>query len=342
MPDVILITSWLEPEQVERIRSAAPWAEIVYEPALLRPPRYLADHAGRDVTRTAEQEAQWRTHLRRATILFDFDRTHLEDLPDVAPDVRWVQATSAGIGRLVGRLRYADRMPDTTFTTASGVHARPLSEWVLMCLLGHVRGLLHTVEAQRSRTWERYAGTDLEGRSVLVAGYGRIGQAIGRTGRAFGLRVIGVRRDPGKPSPHADAVHGPDDLSHLLEESDFLVLAAPHTEETESMIGAEELARLPAHAALVNVGRGSLVDEPALIEALRAGSIAAAYLDVFATEPLPHGSPLWTMPNVLVSPHSASTSDRENARLTNLFIDNLGRWNDGRPLRNVLDTSTGY
>ena len=342
MPDVILIASWLDPEHVERIRAAAPWAELVYEPDLLRPPRYPADHTGRAVDRSAEQEAVWKAHLTRADILYDFDRTHLEDLPDVAPRVRWIQATSAGIGRLVRRMRYAERMPSTIFTTASGVHARPLAEWVLMCLLGHVRGLLHSVEAQRSRRWERYAGTDLEGRSLLIVGYGRIGAAIGRAAHAFGLRVVGVRRNPGKPSPLAHAIHGPDALADLLEKTDFLVLAAPDTDETTALIGAEELARLPEHAALVNVGRGSLVDETALVAALRAGSIAAAYLDVFATEPLPVESPLWSMPNVLVSPHSASTSDRENGRLTELFIDNLGRWRQGRPLRNVLDPSLGY
>jgi len=342
LTEVILIASWLEPEHVHRIRTAAPWAEVVYEPDLLRPPRYPADHTGSDIGRDAEGDAAWRAHLKRATILWDFDRTHLEDLPAVAPDVRWIQATSSGIGRLVQRMRYAERMPGTTFTTAAGVHARPLAEWVLMCLLGHVHGLLPTIGAQRERHWARFAGSDLEGRTVLVVGYGQVGQEIGRAARALGLRVVAVRRDPARSSPHADEVHGPPTLPRLLGTSDFLVLAAPDTDETRSIIGADELARLPSHSALVNVGRGSLVDEPALVAALASGSIAAAFLDVFAEEPLPEESPLWAMPNVLVSPHSASTSDRENARITDLFIDNLHRWRAGRPLRNVLDASAGY
>lgn len=328
-----------------RVRAAAPWAQVIHEPDLLRPPRYPADHTGRAVERTEEQEARWRAHLARATILFDFDQTHREDLPERAPAARLVQATSAGIGQLVRRMRYAERMPDTLFTTARGVHARPLAEWTLLCMLGQVRGLLPTVHAQQNRHWERFAGSDLEGRTVVVVGYGAIGSEIGRMARAFGTTVLGVRRTPDGSDParvHADELHGPDALPSLLPRADFLVLAAPHTDETEAMIGAAELAALPAGAALVNVGRGSLIDEPALVAALESGHLGSAWLDVFATEPLPVESPLWTMPNVLVSPHSASTSDRENARITDLFCDNLARFHDGRPLRNVLDAARLY
>jgi phosphoglycerate dehydrogenase-like enzyme len=345
LDEVILIASWLEEEHVARVRAAAPWAELIHEPHLLRPPRYAADHKGRDVRRSEEEEARWRAHLARATILFDFDQTHLEDLPEVAPNVRWVQATSSGIGQFVERMGYARRMPDITFTTASGVHARPLAEFTLMCMLGHVRGMLPTVHAQRDRHWERFAGTDLEGRTVLVVGYGAVGQEVGRMARAFGMEVLGVRRRPEGMEPaevHADELAGPEALGTLLPRADFLVLAAPHTGETEEMIGARELAALPEGAALVNIGRGALVDEPALVAALQGGSLAGAYLDVFAQEPLPPESPLWAMPNVLVSPHSGSTSDRENGRITDLFCDNLARYREGRPLRNVLDPGRLY
>lgn len=345
MSEVVLIASWLEEEHVDRVREAAPWAEVIHEPALLRPPRYPADHTGRDHERSPAEEERWRGHLARATILFDFDRTHREDLPEVAPNVRWIQATSAGIGQFVHRMEYAERMPHTTFTTASGVHARPLAEFALMCMLGHVRGMLPTVHAQREKRWERFAGSDLEGRTVLVVGYGSIGQEIGRLASAFGLAVLGVRRTPdGSPAPsvHADELHGPAALPALLPRADFLVLAAPHTTETEGMIGAEQLTALPPGAVVVNVGRGSLIDEPELIRALERGHVAAAYLDVFADEPLPTDSALWAMPNVLVSPHSASTSDGENGRITSLFCDNLGRWSRGEALLNELDTTRLY
>ena len=141
----MLIASWLEDEHVGRIREAAPWVEVVHDPALLRPPRYAADHTGRPTERTPEQEAVWQSHLARATILFDFDQTHREDLPELAPKVHWIQATSSGIGQFVHRMGYASRMPDTTFTTASGVHSRPLAEFAILCMLGHVRGMLREV-----------------------------------------------------------------------------------------------------------------------------------------------------------------------------------------------------
>jgi phosphoglycerate dehydrogenase-like enzyme len=131
-------------------------------------------------------------------------------------------------------------------------------------------------------------------------------------------------------------------LVEALPEAEFLVLVTPHTDETERMIGRAELAALPVGSAVVNIGRGALIDEPALEEALSTGHVGAAYLDVFEEEPLPQASPLWGLPNVLISPHSASTSDRENERIVDLFTDNLGRWLEGRELRNVLDPSRLY
>ncbi len=345
MSDVVLIASWLEPELVDEIRSVDASVRVVYEPGLLRPPRYPADHHGGPFERTAEQERRWQARLGEASVLFDFDRTHLDDLPELAPRVRWIQATSAGIGQFVRSHRYAARMPETVFTTASGVHARPLAEFAVMAMLMHARRALHVVRAQAGRTWARFAGTDLEGRTVVVVGLGRIGTEIARAARALGMRVLGVKRHPDRADPapgHVDEIHGSSALRELLPQADFLVLVAPHTDETEGMIGASELAALPRGAALVNIGRGALVDEPALVDSLTSGHLGGAYLDVFAEEPLPADSPLWEMPNVLVSPHSASTSDRENRRITELFTDNLRRWLDGRPLRNVLDTERLY
>lgn len=338
--ETILIASWLEPEEVARIREVAGEIPVLHEPDLLRPPRYPADHTGRKVSRTEDGEARWRELLARATILFDFDMTHLEDLPELAPRVRWIQATSAGIGQFVRRNRYAERMPQTVFTTASGVHARPLAEFAALCMMAHARRLLHMVDAQRARHWERFAGTDLEGRTALVVGYGSIGRELGRFCQAFGMTVLGVRRDPAGTDPasaYADELHPPSELPGLWPRADYLVLAAPHTDETDGMLDAAAMAALPEGAVVINVGRGALVDEPALVAALQSGRLGGAYLDVFAEEPLPEDSPLWEMPNVLVSPHSASTSDRENRRIVDLFCENLRRWRAGEGLHNVLD-----
>lgn len=343
--ETILIASWLEPALVERIRTVATDMDVIYEPDLLRPPRYPADHKGTAVERSEEQEALWRDLLRRATIMFDFDMTHLEDLPELAPKIRWIQATSAGIGQLVKRLGYGARMPDTVLTTASGVHARPLAEFAVMSMLAHTRRLLDMRQAQNVQWWERFAGTDLDGRTVLIVGYGAIGREVGRLAQAFGMTVLGVRGRPDGSDPaslHAHEIHGPGALPDLLPRAEYLVLSAPHTDETDALIGPDQLAALPAGAVVVNIGRGALIDEPALVAALESGHLGGAYLDVFATEPLPGDSPLWGMHNVLVSPHSASTSDRENARIVELFCQNIELWRAGAPLRNALDTERLY
>jgi phosphoglycerate dehydrogenase-like enzyme len=337
----ILITSYLEPEHVERIRQVDPGIEVHYEPSLLRPPRYAADHNG-DPTfhRTPEQEQRWRDLLAKAEILFDIDPTCRPDLPVLAPNVRWVQATSAGIGQLVRGMGYATRMPRTVFTTASGVHARPLAEFVVMAILMHYKGAVRMVAAQQRRHWERYAGTDLEGRRLALVGLGRVGSEIARMCRALGLTVLGTDL---RPAPEAvDRYYPPEQLGVMLAAADILVTIVPHTPKTEKLIGAPEFAALPRGAFFINIARGPVVDEAALVAALRSGQLSGAALDVFTEEPLPSDSPLWGMPNVLVSPHSASTSDRENGRITDLFCDNLRRYLRGEPLRNVLDGDRMY
>jgi phosphoglycerate dehydrogenase-like enzyme len=340
----VLIASYLEPEHVARIRAVDPRLHVTYEPDLLSRPRYAADHTA-PLVRSSEDEARWRSLLGRADVLFDFDYTNLEGLPDLAPRVRWIQATSAGIGQLVKRHDYAGRMPGVLFATASGVHARPLAEFCLLAFLATSRGLFTMAGAQRRHHWERFAGSDLLGQTVVIFGHGSIGTEVARLARAFGMKAIGLRRTRAGEDPaqhQVDELLVPSALHAVLPRARFLVLAAPHTAETEGVIGPKELALLPRGAVLVNVSRGALVDEDALLEALRSGHLGGAFLDVFREEPLPARSPLWDLPNVLVSPHSASTSDRENALLTDLFCDNLRRFLDGQPLRNVLDPTRHY
>lgn len=340
----VVIASYLEPEHVERVRAVDPRLRVVYEPGLLAPPRYPADHTSL-ITRAPADEARWRGLLAAAEVLFDFDHTNRQDLPELAPGVRWVQATSAGIGQFVRRMGYDTRMPRTVFTTASGVHARPLAEFCALAMLMFSSNLWQMQRLQAERRWERFGATDLAGRTLGVLGVGRIGSEVARIGKAFGMTVLGVKRTAagaGAAELGCDELVGPEGLAAVLRRSEFLVIATPHTSATERMLGAAELALLPPGAVLINIGRGSVLDEAALIAALREGRLGGAALDVFETEPLPAESPLWTMPNVLVSPHSASTSDRENARLTDLFCDNLRRYLAGEPLRNVLNLETLY
>jgi phosphoglycerate dehydrogenase-like enzyme len=340
----LLLCTYLEPEYVERLRAVSPHVHVIYEPDLLPTARYPADHYN-TIVRTAEQEARWRALLSQADILFDFDPGHREDLPECAPRVRWVQASSAGIGQLVRRMRYAERMPNTVFTTASGIHAVPLAEFCALAMLTFSRGLLVSLAQQREKRWERFAGSDLAGRTLGIVGVGKIGVEVARVARALRMNVVGVKRTIGRVDPaalHLHALYPPEQLHELLRQSEFLVLATPHTDATERLIGAHELAALPRGAVVINIGRGAVLDEAALVAALQSGHLGGAALDVFETEPLPPASPLWAMPNVLVSPHSGSTSDRENARLTDLFCENIRRYVAGAPLLNVLDVEQLY
>jgi phosphoglycerate dehydrogenase-like enzyme len=335
----VLIASFIEAELVDRIRDVDPRLDVIYEPELLRPPRYAADHKGAPLERTPDQEARWRRHLAQAEVLFDFDQTHLEDLPALAPNVRWIQATSSGIGPFVARMGYTNRMPGTVFTRASGVHAQPLAEFCVMVMLMFRKGLLRVLRDQGRKHWERYAGTDLEGRTLVVVGLGGVGSEVVRVAKALRMRVIGVDRAEFLFDPNAvplDQFIYSGEFHTALPQAEHLVLIAPHTPETEGMIGSRELALMPSGSVLINIARGALVDEDALVAALRSGHLAGAGLDVFAEEPLPPESPLWEMPNVVVSPHSASTSDRENGRLTELFCENLRRFLAGERLINVL------
>jgi phosphoglycerate dehydrogenase-like enzyme len=337
----VLIGSYLEPEYVERIRAVDPRLQVIYEPELLPVPRYACDHVGTPRTLTPAQEQQWRDHLAQAEVLFDFDHVRREELPALAPRLRWLQATSAGIGQFVRRMGYDQSMAQTRFTTASGVHAVPLAEFCIMAMLNHYRRLSAMQADQRARRWERFATTDLPGKTVAIVGLGNIGREVARLSGAFGMRVIGSRATAA-PMEGVERVFPPEELHVLLAEADCVIMITPHTPATEGMLGAAEFAAMRDGAFFINIGRGATVDEQALIAALRSGKLGGAALDVFAEEPLPQESPLWEMENVLVCPHSASTSERENERITDLFCDNLRRYLDGRPLRNVLDTARLY
>jgi len=336
----VLIASYLEPDYVERIRSEVPEVEVIYRPDLLGKPRYIADHSA-PVARSAEQEAEWKALLGRADILFDFDFSHREDLPELATSVRWIQATSAGIGQFVRRMGYAERM-NCIFTTASGVHARPLAEFALMGMLMFAKDYQYLASEKENHHWARYCATELAGKTLAVIGLGNIGRETAKLAKAFDMHIIGTRRHPEIPVEHVDELYGPDTLDPLLKRADFLVLATPHTPETEKIIGSKEIATLPDNAVIINIARGVVIDQDALIEALQSGKLKGAALDVFDPEPLPEDSPLWDMPQVIISPHSASTAETENQKITQIFIDNLHRYLAGDTLNNVLDTDRLY
>jgi glyoxylate/hydroxypyruvate reductase A len=341
-PLTVLIASPLEPLLVEWIAAAAPGRiRVVFEPDLLPEPRYIADHDGRRRDLTPEQEQRWRGHLAAADILFDFDWLAPEALPENAPRLRWIQGTSAGIGERLRRTGLIDT--DLVFTTAAGVHGSSLAEFVILALLYFYRDVPRLQRMQAAHDWQRYASAELAGRRVLVVGLGSVGRMIARRLAALDVEVWGVRRTiHGTPPEGVARVLPFEGLAHALPDIDALVLACPLTEQTHRLIGAAELRALPSHAVLINIARGQVVDERALTLALETGRLGGAALDVVEQEPLPAESPLWDLPNVLISPHSASTVEGENQRIVELFIENLRRWLDGRSLVNQFDRSRGY
>jgi glyoxylate/hydroxypyruvate reductase A len=338
----VLIASPLEPDQVERIAAVAPERiQVVFEPDLLPEPCYVADHNGRRRDLTPEQTQRWLNHLQAADVLFDFDWMAPEALPRNAPRLRWIQGTSAGIGQRLRRTGLVDS--DLVFTTAAGVHGSSLAEFVILALLYFYRDVPRLQRMQAAHHWQRYTNTELAGRRAMVVGLGGVGRVIARRLAALDVEVWGVRRTAHGTAPEGVARMLPlEGLAPALPEVDAVVLACPLTEQTHRLIGIAELRALPRHAVLINVARGQVIDERALIESLESGRLGGAALDVAEREPLPDESPLWDLPNVLISPHSASTVERENQRIVDLFIENLRRWLDGRPLLNQFDRRRGY
>ena len=294
------------------------------------------------MTRSPTQAAEWAALVAEAEVMFDVDRPTVADLPRQAPRLRWVQLSSSRVGQLVERMGLGTS--PIVVTNAAGVHATPLAEFVLFSMLYFAKRMPHVLAEQRRHRWERFALDTLRGKTLGIVGLGRVGQAIARLARGAGLRLVAVRRTPATRSdtPDVDVVYSPAGLRSLLAESDYVVLIVPFTPETTGLLGKAELALMKPGAVLINIARGQLVDEPALIDALRSGHLGGAALDVFAHEPLAADSPLWDLPNVLVTPHSMSTAYDENATLVDLFCDNLRRYLAGAPLRNLFDRERGY
>lgn len=253
-----------------------------------------------------------------------------------SPGLRWAHTHSAGADRVVfGELRARG----VAVTTSSGANAGVVAQTALAGVLALARHFPQMLAAQRESRWAPLIGSglprDLAGQTATIVGWGPIGQWLGRLLQVLGLNVIVVRQGAVPAGPGYETVTF-DAVRDVLPRTDWLLLACPLTAQTRGLVDAAALALLPAGARLVNVSRGEVVDEGALIEALRGGRLAGAYLDVFAHEPLPADSPLWTLPNVIATPHSAGFSDGNAGRVAGIFLDNLRRWYVGEGLRNLV------
>jgi phosphoglycerate dehydrogenase-like enzyme len=264
-----------------------------------------------------------------------------------APRLRWVHSTAAAVAGLLPLGEFAAR--GITVTNSRGIQAVPIAEHVLGGLLILTRQFNLMLQAQRERRWIQNELTgdawpkSLFGRKMTVLGFGTIGQEVARRAHAFGMRVTGIRRRTDQPVPaFVEAIVGPDRLTDVLAGADVLVVAAPSLPETDRLIGAQHLELLNHGAVVVNVARGRIIDEAALIAGLKSGRLGGAVLDVFDREPLDPASPLWTLPNVVISPHSAGVRQDHWEEVIDLFMDNLRRFREGRPLLNMVNCDAGY
>jgi phosphoglycerate dehydrogenase-like enzyme len=264
------------------------------------------------------------------------------DVAERAPNLRWLQLTSAGVDRLIDAPVVRSSV---IVTTASGIHAVTISEYVLGAVLTFAKGFLRAYRSQQESKWAAYPPLELEGQTIGIVGMGAIGSRVAELATAFGMRVLAIRRSVDRRTPGEGPVAEmlpPSDLPYLLAESDYVVLALPLTEESRRLIGEAQLRAMKPSAVLINIARGQVIDEPALIRALKERWIAGAALDVFEREPLPSESELWALDNVLVTPHISGGTPRYMDRAVDLFCDNLRLYLARQPLRNIVDPSRGY
>lgn len=248
-----------------------------------------------------------------------------------APALKWLQTFSAGVDSPF----FVDLMNrGVTLTNASGASSTPIAHTVMLYILALSRDLRSWMRKQDRREWSQHPLVEIEGGRLAVIGMGPIGTEIARLGVAFGMTVEGVRRTPTGDEPCPTVSF--DRLGDVLGRADWVAIALPLTGDTRRLFDATTLASVKPGARILNVGRGELVDETALVDALRSGHIAGAALDVFETEPLPEDSPLWGMDNVIVTPHNSGTTGSSGARATEIFLDNLARYVAGQPLRNMV------
>jgi len=324
-------------EQLDKLRAVSPRLEVVQRTC----------HNAEEVAQALDADTE---------VLYTFPVPH--DILERAPNLRWIQLHSAGADHLLGTPVWESDVP---ITTTSGLHATTIAEHVMALILAFNYRVPRVLHYQRQGTWPSgrwglFARNELRGQTIGVVGYGSIGREVARLAHAFGMRVLAAKRDPSDRADHGwrlpgtgdpdgsipERYYAPDQLLEMLPQCDFVVLAVPMTGATRELIGEAELRAMKSTAYLINIARGGVVDEPALIRALQEGWIAGAGLDVFSQEPLPADSPLWRLDNVILSPHVAGFTLNYDRWATDLFAENLRRYLAGEPLLNLVNKERGY
>jgi phosphoglycerate dehydrogenase-like enzyme len=260
---------------------------------------------------------------------------------EVAPRLEWIHARYAGLDNLL----FPELVESPVLlTNGSGVFSQSLGEFVILGALYFAKDVPRFLNAKAERRWDVFYVHEVSRQTMGIVGHGDIGRAIARRAKALGMRVLALRRDPSPRAgdEHVDRVYATADIHTMLPECDYVALAAPLTPETKGLMGPREFASMKPEAIIMNVGRGPVIDEPAMIEALQSKKIRGAALDVFAVEPLPQDSPLWAMENVLISPHAADHTATWHDDSMDFFLAQFARWRNGEPLKNVVDKRAGY
>lgn len=279
--------------------------------------------------------------LKDAEIILHWKKAIEQTILEHNDQLKWIQTWSAGVNNLPLE---ALKDKDVSITSANGVHAYPISETIFALMLSLTRKIHAYVRQQQQKQWENAdLKLEIHEKTIGVLGVGAIGLETAKIAKAFGMKVLGVRHS-GKNADYVDEMYTPDQLADVLPQCDFVVITLPLTDETENLFGAEQFSQMKNSSVLINIGRGPIVKEEELVEALQSGEIAGAGLDVFATEPLPEDSPLWEMENVIVTPHTAGATEHYTERvIQDIFIPNLKDYIEGeKPSKNLVDFDKGY
>ncbi len=279
-----------------------------------------------------------------ATIIFNWSLSGklLREVYLMCPRVQWVHTRSAGLDSLL----FPELIESpVVLTNGSGVFSQSLGEFALAAILFFAKDLRRMVRNQEAGRWEQFDITAIEGQTVGIVGYGDIGRAVATRVRAMGMRVLAMKRSgpsASNPDPLVSRIYGPSELLEMLADCDYVVVSAPLTPATQGMIGAEAFAAMKSSAVAINIGRGPVIDETAMVQALAAGMIKGAALDVFDQEPLPPGHPFYALPNVLLSPHCADHTPDWMDQAMRFFLEQFERFLCGTPLKNVVEKTRGY
>ncbi len=339
-PINVLVTLNMDEELLERIEAISPRLQVTMQPV----------HSAAEIPPDVWDDVN---------VLFTGSV-----LPDreMAPNLRWVQVISAGVDSLLDNVLFEDK--DVILTTASGIHAVTMAEYALAMMLAFAHRLPLMIERQVAHDWPKdrekfkmFEAVSLREATLGIVGYGSIGRELARLARAFGMEVLAIKRDAMQPASKAEyavpdtgdpdgsmahRLYPPQALKSMCKECDYVVVLMPLTPETEGMFDAETIAAMKPGAVLVNLGRGGIVDEDALLDALEAETLGGAGFDVFASEPLPEDSPLWDAPNFIISPHIAGSMPNYYSKAADVFVQNLERFLANRELINTVDWERGY